>query len=328
MEDYRILISGSYNVFNEGWNEAGIYMASGNYISETFKQPIYIGSSEDLQHRIEKDHIPELKLNKHYNRPFQASWNKYGQENFTWWLLEICKPEKTLEIEQKYLDLYRPFVDEFGGFNISHNAQSIMKGRKHSEESRRKQSEAKRGKPSGRKGTKASEETKRKISESKKGISVNKGQIVSEETRRKISNTLKGKFRGSKSPSFGRKVSEEQKLKRKKTMIKNGTWGKGYNIKPLSEEAKRKISERNKGKRYSPNTEFKKRLIPWNKGKSSSTATKAKISKKIKCLETGIVYNSISEAAKNNNLYLSGIICVLKGRYKTCGGYHWEYVNN
>ena len=59
----------------------------------------------------------------------------------------------------------------------------------HSEETKRKISEARKGKPSNSKGKHLSEETKRKISE------VQKGKHLSEETKRKISETLKNKKR-------------------------------------------------------------------------------------------------------------------------------------
>ena len=55
------------------------------------------------------------------------------------------------------------------------------KGKKFSEEARRKMAEAKKGKPSPRKGKKLSEETKKKLSES------HKGKKMSAETRRKMS---------------------------------------------------------------------------------------------------------------------------------------------
>ena len=124
MELPKILISGSYNAFNEGWNGNGAYMASGTYHSETFKLPIYIGScwaKAGIKDRIQNGHISPLNNFSHpHNLPLQYGWAKHGQENFVWWLLESCPPDKTicLAAEQKYLDLYRPFSSEFGGFNI------------------------------------------------------------------------------------------------------------------------------------------------------------------------------------------------------------------
>lgn len=49
--------------------------------------------------------------------------------------------------------------------------------------------------------------------------------------------------------------------------------------------------------------------------------------KKIKCIETDKVYNSISEAAKAINRSISTLSCCLTGRQNTCGGYHWQYID-
>ena len=47
---------------------------------------------------------------------------------------------------------------------------------------------------------------------------------------------------------------------------------------------------------------------------------------KVKCIETGIIYNSLKEAAEQMNVVQSAINNCLKGRSKTCCGYKWEYV--
>lgn len=49
-----------------------------------------------------------------------------------------------------------------------------------------------------------------------------------------------------------------------------------------------------------------------------------KYSKKCRCIETGEVFNSASDARRkyNNNNIASALI----GRRKTAGGYHWEYI--
>lgn len=46
---------------------------------------------------------------------------------------------------------------------------------------------------------------------------------------------------------------------------------------------------------------------------------------KILCVETGVVYNSITEAAKEINGDTSTIAKALKGKRKFANGYHWEY---
>ncbi len=307
--DYpKLLISGSYNVFNESWNGAGIYMCSGLYQSNTFKQPIYVGSANDLQKRIEWGHISHLNRNCHlHNPPLQNAWNKHGQENFVWYLIESCEPEKTLEREQVYLDLYHPFVDEFGGFNISHETNSPG---------------ARFGSNNGFYGKKHTEETRKKMSENH------------------------ADFRGKKSANFGRKRTKEEIEKSIKTLkknYKNGKiihWRKGK-IGTYSQESINKMIQKKKGIRVSIKSEFKKGMIPWNSGKVHSVETRKNISealknsnkckeaakikrKKVICIETGIIYESITDAGQKTNL--KSISKVINGRVKTCGGYHWAFV--
>src|SRR3990167_6552416 len=200
MENYKVLVSGSYNVFNEGWDGVGVYIASGLYASESFKLPIYIGSSRNLQERIEWRHISKLNRNKHENPVFQASWNKYGQNNFIWFLVQGCEKLQTISLEQKYLDLYRPFVDEFGGFNISHLATNpSIVGQKHSEETKLKMSRIRKEKFANgelicaNKGKKYSDERKRWMSEVRIGKSkfLSQKPVICVESG-KIYNSIKG----------------------------------------------------------------------------------------------------------------------------------------
>lgn len=49
--------------------------------------------------------------------------------------------------------------------------------------------------------------------------------------------------------------------------------------------------------------------------------------RKVRCIETGIVYNSLTEAAKALGInYTNSIIKCCKGKYETAHGFHWEYV--
>ncbi len=90
----------------------------------------------DLKRRICKEHMSQLKRDIHGNPVLQTAWNNHAEkEGFVWWLLAPCDPLDTLVEEQKALDLYRPFVDEFRGFNISHDARNPMQGQKHKRES-------------------------------------------------------------------------------------------------------------------------------------------------------------------------------------------------
>jgi len=49
-------------------------------------------------------------------------------------------------------------------------------------------------------------------------------------------------------------------------------------------------------------------------------------SKKILCVETEIIYPSISEAERQVHINKCNIIGCCKGRYRTAGGYHWKYI--
>lgn len=52
------------------------------------------------------------------------------------------------------------------------------------------------------------------------------------------------------------------------------------------------------------------------------------MSKKVLCVETGVIYSSIIEAYRQTGIGQKEIINVCKGKphYKTAGGYHWKYI--
>ena len=47
--------------------------------------------------------------------------------------------------------------------------------------------------------------------------------------------------------------------------------------------------------------------------------------KKVQCIETGEIFNSLTEAAKAVDVSKSHICHCLKGKRKTTGGFHWRY---
>ena len=64
-----------------------------------------------------------------------------------------------------------------------------------------------------------------------------------------------------------------------------------------------------------------------NHGTRNERSGKAR-SKKVRCIETGVVYGSVMEVGRKLGLDPSHICACCNGKksYKTCGGYHWEYV--
>ena len=51
--------------------------------------------------------------------------------------------------------------------------------------------------------------------------------------------------------------------------------------------------------------------------------------KKVQCVETGIIYNSLYSAAKAIKLTKGNSISLCcRGKQKTAGGYHWKYLDD
>jgi group I intron endonuclease len=48
---------------------------------------VYVGQSISLRKR-KHDHFRALRTNTHYNTHLQSSWNKYGEDNFTFEVVE------------------------------------------------------------------------------------------------------------------------------------------------------------------------------------------------------------------------------------------------
>lgn len=62
-----------------------------------------------------------------------------------------------------------------------------------------------------------------------------------------------------------------------------------------------------------------------NHSKVIEKASEAKFTK-VRCITTGIIFNSIKEASETYNLSYSNIVACCNGRRHTCGGMKWEYV--
>ena len=63
-----------------------------------------------------------------------------------------------------------------------------------------------------------------------------------------------------------------------------------------------------------------------SKGKRKDKRQRKRKGKRVRCVETGVIYESMKQASEETGLAKSGISFCCKGRYKTSGGYHWEYV--
>lgn len=127
---------------------------------------------------------------------------------------------------------------------------------------------------------------------------------------------LSAERKGSKNPMYGRKGFLSPRFGKPGCM----------NGKHLTEEAKAKISKANSGKRngmYGKKiSEENKQFLRWiNSGANN------KKSIKVMCVETGVVYSSSGEAARETGCHQGHISECCNGTHKTTGGFHWRYAN-
>ena len=95
-------------------------------IENLINQNKYIGQSNDIYTRW-KEHKFELNKNTHHNRYLQNAWNKYGKENFKFYIVEIC--EKSILDEReiyyiKYFDTYA-YLGNKNGYNLTIGGEGI-----------------------------------------------------------------------------------------------------------------------------------------------------------------------------------------------------------
>ena len=162
-------------------NRSGIYA-----IVNLATNKLYIGSAVKLSAR-QSGHLSKLNSDKHPNRYLQRSFNKYGKDYFVFKVVEYCETKDLIEREQFWINQF-DFDTQL--YNLNPTAGSQL-GTKRSEETKKRISEAQRGRV-------LSEEHRNKISEAKKGRGFSeeirkkmsercKGRVQSEETRKKLS---------------------------------------------------------------------------------------------------------------------------------------------
>src|SRR5258708_22007982 len=108
---------------------SGIYR-----ITCTVTGKIYIGSAMNLRNRW-NDHRQHFHGKNHPNKKLQNAWYKYGEQAFTFEVLELVLPMSLTAREQYWFKKLKPFGNK--GFNIAPIAGSSL-GLKHSAETREK----------------------------------------------------------------------------------------------------------------------------------------------------------------------------------------------
>ena len=140
----------------------------------------YIGKSVDIYRRW-KHHKFLLNSNLHYNSHLQSSWNKYGEKNFKFTIIDICNELDLDDKEKYYIMFFNTYNDKFG-YNLTFGGDGGI----------------------------PTLETRQKMSKSHIGI------LGTEESKRKQSEKLSGEknpmygLRGENHPSYGRKKSQDE----------------------------------------------------------------------------------------------------------------------
>lgn len=145
-------------------------------------------------------------------------------------------------------------------------------------------------------------ETRKRISEKLKGVpkdedwkrkiaESNKGKIVTDETKQKMKKPHYS-IRGKNHPNYGIKLSQEQ------------------------------IEKMVKASKTPEAIEKMKRSKVWYSGKDNPN------SKSVMCIETGIIYDTLSDAAKETGCNITKISAVCHGNRNHTKGLHFKLVTN
>jgi group I intron endonuclease len=146
-------------------------------INNNINFKVYIGSAEDWNSRMNW-HLAALRRNDHFNKHLQSAWNKYGESNFSFDVVEDVprlsnESDSEFKIrlvdgrEQHYIDVYESSNSK-KGYNIRKKASSSL-GIKRSNETKLKMSECKLGNKNPRFGISPTKETLKKLSECRLG---------------------------------------------------------------------------------------------------------------------------------------------------------------
>lgn len=210
---------------------------------------------------------------------------KYGWENFTHEIVyENLSCEEAEDRERELISYHESFKKEFG-YNLvmGGNYNKVL-----------------------------SEEALARLRESHntetykvKMIEINRRRWSSPGAHERMSE----RFKGEHNPMYGRKhtqatIEHLREMSRKNSHLPPKMYGKDNPMwgKHLSESAKKKISEA-------------------NRGANNSRA------RKVTCLDTGETYPCIADAVRETGIHKDSIIRCCRGVGYTAGGYHWRYAD-
>ena len=247
------------------------------------------------------------------NKYFTNAINKYGWNNFEHIILfdNLTKAEAEL-MEKFYIALYDT-INPNKGYNLSLGGET---GTVHTEESKKKISEAKKGK------SVHTEESKKKISEANKGKNNPfYGKHHTEEVRKKMSENH-ADYKGKNHPNAIKIYCVE--LDMYFDTVKEAGEYVGCCGETISSVLKGECKTA-KGYHWLYAKEVNEENI--NRVMSEEYNINGH-GKKIYCVELDMYFDSITEACEYVGCNRNNISAILNGRQKTAKGYHWLYAED
>ena len=268
--------------------KSGIYM-----ILNKANNKIYIGQSVDVNQRW-KQHKADLRHKNHENKHLINSWHKYGEESFEFILLCECEESQLNTMEQYYI-----FCFDSSNSKIGYNKDYGGSSGRPTQYIKEKISNSLKGNSSWNKGLKTGhtpwnkskkcpEKIKLKISKANKGnIASNRTKVICLNTK-EIFDSIRQASNKYNLPSANIHKNLQSKIK---------SCGKDKNGQPLVWVYYNK---------YLTMTEEEinkllKKPINCNTGENNPT------SKKVICLDTLEVFNSMREAENKYNIWRGGV---------------------
>jgi group I intron endonuclease len=166
----------------------------------------YIGQTHENFYRRWTFHKWNLNNNHHNNKYLQNAWNKYGKDNFKFYVIEKFSVNQNISsdmlnnLEIKYIKQYDTYNN---GFNLTIGGEGAT-GNILSESSKKKIGFKNKINMTGKK---MSDETKKKMSDS------HKGYVKTESHRKHLSESLTGYKRSEEQKEKCRKANEGSKQK-------------------------------------------------------------------------------------------------------------------
>lgn len=235
---------------------------------------VYIGSSVNIHSRWRK-HRCDLRKAQHHSAALQRAWDKYGESQFEFSVIEIVDDYATIFDRETFHVSRANSANGRDGYNTLVTGGSAL-GFRHTDKSRKKMSESQKRIPYEERlkycvsfaGRTHTEETKALMSANSKRVS------PSLEQRAMISRVHKGKTISEEHKA----ISAETCRKRNSTPEHRAKVSAAHKGKTVSEEARAKLSAAAKGRKVSDETKEKIRIAMQRRGFTPEHRAKIKAS--------------------------------------------------